>query len=265
MHRAYLLGLVLLMLLNLKAFSVSTLDLDLAQQNTHQELLSQMEALEPQLLPGVQLLWQGVLGRNATIQMALQKIAEKSAQGKPKNKTQWTQDMLQGVVRLGGYGGSILTGSPVPMLGTSTVGRIMESGKAARRLTEISSADIVILSREVEKTQSDLLSQYVQYLHQLEDISLSERQITQLTGLWAEKAIYSNTPQNPFIGQMHQALLKNQLVVLEEARNRARTIRQLLVLAAGEDAIKAVDQLTAQVYGGHNKQDDSVISEPAIP
>src|SRR5436190_328437 len=86
-----------------------------ALQGFHQDMQSEMEKDEPQLLPSVEVLWRSALTKNTTLQLALQKIGEKT--GAIKDKKAWTQKLLAGMIQAGGIGGAVALGNPAPMVG----------------------------------------------------------------------------------------------------------------------------------------------------
>jgi hypothetical protein len=132
-------------------------------QGMHQDIVSEMEEVEPEILPHVDLLWRHTLQRSPTLQLALQKMAEKTGQVKVRDRSTWTGQMLQGIVQLGGIGGAVMMGSPAPIIGSAVVGRMTAPDTVPAQLTQVTSADLVILTREIEDAQSHLIINYLQY------------------------------------------------------------------------------------------------------
>lgn len=207
-------------------------------QGLHQEILSEMETEEPRILPPVEILWRHTLQRNPTLQLALQKLAEKTGRIKPHEKSAWTQRMLQGLIQIGGMGGAVVTGSPAPLVGSTVLGRIANPGTLPGNLTAVTSADLVILAREIEEAQSQLIVNYVRYRQAQQEKAQLETSLATL-----ENQLKSVTQDTAFIADTLQARRMHQSLEIRQAQNTVDTYRNLLILSAGEAAMREVDQL----------------------
>ncbi len=214
-------------------------------QGAHQDILSEMEETEPQILPEVDILWRATLQRNPTLQLALQKIGEKTGQLKAKEKANFTQKMLQGLIQFGGMGGAALTGSPAPLVGSAMVGRMAAQSKVPSQLTQVTSADLVLLAREIEQAQSQLLTNYMHYRNAQTQVNQLEASLNRLRQEAQEMAA---EPSDDVEDTM-AALASDQDLKLAQARHALQTYRHLLVLSAGEPAVKDVEN---RVYNKTN-------------
>lgn len=208
-------------------------------QGLHQEISSQMEELEPTILPNVDRLWRGTVMRSATLQLALQKMAEKTGKISTKDtgKKDWTSRMLRSAIQFGGMGGAIVTGSAAPLVGSAFLGRITQPNQIPQRLTEVTSADLVILAKEIEQAQSDLLLTYLRYRQSKETVSAFQTQVD----AWQNSST-QGAEDSLLYADMVNTFVLNQSQKLRAARADMAKYRNLLVLAAGEDSVKEVDQ-----------------------
>lgn len=206
-------------------------------QSMHLDILDQMAVEEPAMLPHVDQLWRESLMRNPTLQLALQKLAEKSGQLKPKDKKRWTQGLLQGLVQLGGMGGAMAVGSPAPLLGSAMINRFSAKSQVPKRLIEVTSADLVILAREIENAQSELL---MAYMHYREALAREKSQSALLDRL--QESFKAVSPNNTELSALARTLVVNQALQLQQARSTVQTYRHLLVLFAGDSAVNTLDK-----------------------
>lgn len=207
-------------------------------QGAHQDIQSEMEELEPQILPHVEILWRYTLKRNPTLQLALQKMAEKTGQLQIKDKSEWTGRMLQGLIQLGGMGGAMAVGSPAPLIGSTVLGRMTAPDTAPSQLTAVTSADLVILAREIEQAQNHLILGYVQYRQAID----ARDEIQQ--ALDAMQSQSRQLPQDsPQTLEAFRYLLLDQSLKLQQAQNDIATYRNLLILSVGEEGVAEIDQL----------------------
>lgn len=206
-------------------------------QGQHQNLLSEMEEEEAQILPQVELLWRSTLMRNPTLQLALQKINEKTGQISPKEKSSWTQNMLQGLIQIGGFGGAAVAGSAAPLVGSAMLSRMTAPDVVAKRLTVVTSADLVILAREIEDAQSHLIVNYMKYRHAQAQTRQLELTLNRLQH--QSRSLPQDLPEAA--DTLHTLIVQHSLQ-LQQARQAAETYRNLLVLTAGDKAVDEVDQ-----------------------
>lgn len=206
-------------------------------QGSHLDLQLEMEEIEPKILPDLEILWRGALLRNPTLQLALQKMAEKTGEKPKKNKSEWTEAILRNMVQLGGIGGAVALGNPAPIVGSTVISRATVKDKAAERLTEVTSADLVILAKEIEQAQANLLIQYVHYKQSKETVALLDEQLSRLTE--QSKTLTENSPQ---LADTVRTLVVTTSLKREQARNQLETDRSLLILATSEATLNEVEQ-----------------------
>ncbi len=210
-------------------------------EGIHQDLQSQMVTEEHQILPQIEALWRSTLQRNPSLQIALEKIAEKTGKVKPKDKIAWTEKMLQGIIQIGGIGGSMLASSPAPLVGSTILGRMTAPDQSPQRLTMVTSADLVVLTREIEQVQSQLVLNYLQFQQAQDEVTQLKSSLSTLET--QSKPISQESPQT---ADMINVILLNQKQKLQQAEETVQTYRNLLVLAAGDQAVSQVEKSTAR-------------------
>jgi hypothetical protein len=206
-----------------------------AIQGAHQEMLSEMETEEPQIFSPVEVLWRNTLQRDPTLQLALQKMAEKTGQVKPQDKANWTNMMLKSLVQAGGIGGSIMAGNPGPLMGSSILNRMTVPAEENKALTTVTSADLVILAREIEEAQVQLVFNFLKYRQAVQEHDKIQADLETLEN--QSKTVSAD------ISQIMQATLSEQNLKLQHVQDNLMAYRNLLVLAAGGPAMDQVDQL----------------------
>ncbi len=210
--------------------------------------MSALESLQTQIqvetqdrltvqMPQIEALWRERVRRDPTLQLALQKLAEKTGQWKPDKKAAWTHNLLQQMIQLGGLGGAMMTGSPAPMVGSAVLGRMAQPTKASKRLTTVTSADLVILAREIEEAQRDLILVVLAYRETQQDVETLQQHIDVLQD-WSKQRGQVGLEMTDML---HNSLLQKAFR-LQQVKDKARANRQLLVLYAGETAVTNLDQ-----------------------
>lgn len=207
-------------------------------QGLHQEIQSEMEIEEPEILPYVEVLWRHALMRNPTLQLAIQKMAEKTGKISDKEKSSWTQNMLQGLIQMGGFGGAVVTGNPTPLIGSTVLSHITAPTTAPKRLTEVTSADLVILTREIEQAQSQLILNFYHYRQALDMKAHLQHNLDNL-----QQHTKTLPQDSAYAMSLAQTLLTTQATQLQSAMENARIYRNLLVLTCGEEAVAEVDTM----------------------
>ncbi len=203
----------------------------------HQDIISDMDAQEARMAPEMETLWRAMLMRNTTLQLALKKLAEKSGQLKPQDKGLLTHKVLETMIQIGGMGGSILTASPAPLMGSAMVSRLVEPNTAPSQLTEVRGTDLALLTRQIDDAQTELISNYWLFRNSLTDLGKAETNLQKFTtdaGLVVQA--------HPETAETLESLKRQKQIALDEMRSRAEHYRYQLVMACGEEAVQAVEQ-----------------------
>ena len=179
------------------------------------------------------LLWQAAVERNSTIRFAIEKLSRRDATGK-STADPWTKKLLGSLVNLGGVAGSVLTQSPVGILGSGVVQEAMADGPPDPSRLPVTDADMVILAKSLDHLQTQLFETYLTYVRQKRLLKLSQdantdmlRQLSQSDSIAAET----------LLDITHQDMLRQQ-----QAFASARTA---LTLITGPEAVLALEQPSA--------------------
>jgi hypothetical protein len=180
------------------------------------------------------LLWQAAVERNSTIRFAIEKLSRRDATGK-STADPWTKKLLGSLVNLGGVAGSVLTQSPVGILGSGVVQEAMADGPPDPSRLPVTDADMVILAKSLDHLQTQLFETYLTYVREKRLLKLSQdadrdmkQQLTRSDSIAAET----------LMDITHQDMLRHQ-----QAYASARTA---LTLITGPEAVLALEQPAAE-------------------
>jgi hypothetical protein len=189
---------------------------------------------EPALAKDLAILWQAAVERNSTIRFAIEKLSRRDATGK-STADPWSKKLIGSLVNLGGVAGSVLTQSPVGILGSGVVQEAMASGPPDPSRLPVTDADMVILAKSLDHLQTQLFETYLTYMREQRLLKVSQeahrqiqQQLTQSTSDAAE-TLLDITQQDV---QRHQ-----------QACASAKTA---LTLITGPEAVMALEQAAAK-------------------
>lgn len=205
-------------------------------QGMHQEIQLQMDEEEKLLLPSMEVLWRATLQHNTALQLALQKLAEKS--GTVKDKALFARQVFQTIVQAGGMGTAVALGNPAPLIGSSVVNRITTPDTNAQRMSAVTGADLVVLAKEVEQAQDQLLLNYMQYRQAMDELTKLEQSLDTLQE--QTKTIPADYPQ---AAGVLRSLALEETLQKEQTEASITRFRNVLILTCGEPAIVQADQL----------------------
>ena len=137
------------------------------------------------------MLWQAAVERSSTIRYAIEKLSRRDATGKPVAGDPMTKRVMQSIIHLGGVAGTIMTGSPVGVLGGGMVQELLQGDPQDPIKVRVSDADMLILAREVESLQSQLMTTYYTYVHKQQQYQLATEARQVLRGSF-DKALKQN-------------------------------------------------------------------------
>jgi len=215
-------------------------------QGLHQDIQSQMEDEEKQLLPSMEVLWRATLEHNTGLQLALQKLAEKS--GAVKDKAKFAREVLQTIVQAGGMGASVALANPAPMIGSSVINRITTPDTTAQKLQAVNGADLVVLAKEVEQAQDQLILNYMQYRQSVDELGKIQQSLD--TMQQQSQTIPTDYPQTAGI---LRSLALEETLQKEQTEASIARYRNVLVLSCGEPAVIKADQMLAKQSHTHDR------------
>jgi hypothetical protein len=187
------------------------------------------------------MLWEAAVERSGTIRYAIEKLSRRDATGKPLEGDSFSKRMVSSLVHLGGVAGSMWSQSPAGMIGSNMVQDLMSGSPDESVLSRVTDADMVILAKEVEALQSNLLELYYNYRHAQERLALS-RESRATIGKYYDHATAegSNTDESlqPLVQSIYDSAKQDEQNA-QQAYNSSRTALALLV---GPEAVAVLEQ-----------------------
>jgi hypothetical protein len=153
------------------------MDLNKLSEALHLEdraIYNELRDDEEGAISDIGMLWQAAVERSGTIRYAIEKLSRRDATGKPVDSDSFTKRALQNLVHLGGVAGSMWTGTPAGLIGSGMIQDIMSGSPQDSALSKVTDADMVILAKEVEALQTEIIRLYYSYRHARERLELAE-------------------------------------------------------------------------------------------
>jgi hypothetical protein len=178
-------------------------------------------------------LWQAAVERNSTIRYAIEKLSRKDATGKAPVDP-WTKRLLGSLVNLGGVAGSVLTQSPVGILGSGVVQEALGTTSAPdpTRLP-VTDADMVILAKSVDGLQTQLFEHYLAYRQSKQLLTMCQASRRAMA-----MQLTSADPNNVAL-EVILDITQQDLLHYQQAFSSARNA---LALLTGTEAVQAIEQ-----------------------
>lgn len=208
-------------------------------------------------ISNIGMLWEASVERSGTIRYAIEKLSRHDATGKPVEGDSFSKKMVQNLVHLGGVAGTMWSGSPAGLIGSNMVQQLMSGNPQESALSKITDADMVILAKEVEALQSQLIELYYNYRNAQERLRLTQEASSAIrkyhdhavttngsntNGVFKNGSIQSST--NEALQPLMQSIYDSAIQDEQNARQYYASSRSALVIMAGPDAIAALDQST---------------------
>ena len=204
------------------------------------------------------MLWQASVEHSGTIRYAIEKLSRRDATGEPVENDSFSKRLLQNVVRLGGAAGSMWSGSPAGMLGADAVQNIMSGNPQDSALSRVTDADMVLLAKEVDNLQSQMIEQYYAYRHAQQRMQVSKDAMNTI-GKYYEHAMNlgGDDPTAQSLQPLMQSIYDQAVMVEHTAQQAVASTRSALVLTAGPDAVAALDESGSQANSPDAEQQAS--------
>ena len=197
---------------------------------------------EEMAISDIGMLWQAAVERSGAIRYAIEKLSRRDATGKPVEGDSFTKRALQSLVHLGGVAGTMWSGTPAGLIGSSMIQDIMRGHPGDSALSRVTDADMVILAREVETLQADLIRLYYQYRHARERFELSTEAGSTLCRYYdAEAAAPVSDPNRQALQPLVQSLYESARQDAHNARQTYESARTALALVVGPEAVTALE------------------------
>ncbi len=162
----------------------------------HRAIYNELRDDEELALNDITMLWQAAIERSGSIRFAIEKLSRRSATGQPLNQVSFTKRLFQNVTQLTGTAASLWTGTPAGVLGGGLVQDLMSGDPTASAMSRVTDADMLILAKEVEKLQSNLIESYYHYRHAEAQWRLAQESKQNLGKYYAEQYTSFETDDN---------------------------------------------------------------------
>lgn len=187
------------------------------------------------------MLWEAAVERSGTIRYAIEKLSRRDATGKPVDNDSFSKRVVQNLVHLGGVAGTMWTGTPAGLIGSNMVQDIMSGNPQESALSRVTDADMVILAKEVEALQSQLITVYYNYRNAKERLSLAQQASTAISKYYSHAGQVENSTSEA-LQPLIQSIYENAKQDEQSAQQAYSSSRSALALIVGPDAIAALDQ-----------------------
>ncbi len=209
-------------------------------QREDQGIYNEVRDDEELALTDIGMLWEAAVERSGTIRYAIEKLSRRDATGKPVEADNFSKRMIGSLVHLGGVAGSMWTGTPAGLIGSGMIQDMMAGNPSDSALSRVTDADMVILAKEVEELQSQLITLYYNYKHAKERLALAKEaeQMIEKHGNQAENS--NNTAEA--LKPLMQSLVESARQEVQTAEQNYNSSRVALSGLVGPAAISALEQ-----------------------
>lgn len=187
------------------------------------------------------MLWQAAVERSGTIRFAIEKLSRRDATGKPVAGDNFSKKILQNLVQLGGVAGSMWTGTPAGLIGSNMIQDVLAGNPQDSALSRVTDADMVILAKEVESLQTELIQLYYHYRQAKERLTLSE-EANLMVSRYYDHASQPNGGMNPSLQPLMQSMYESTHQDAQNAMQDYNTAKTALMQVVGADAMMALEQ-----------------------
>jgi hypothetical protein len=193
-------------------------------------------------LSDIGMLWQAAVERSGTIRYAIEKLSRRDATGKPVDNDSFTKRTIQSLTRLGGVGLSMWNGTPAGLIGANAIQDIMSGNPQDSALSRVTDADMVILAKEVESLQADVIQLYYNYRNAKEQMELAQ-EANSTVGRYLDHAESSKSLEvNEALQPLMQSLYESMRQDSQRAQQNYNSAKTALTLKVGPDAIAAMEE-----------------------
>lgn len=209
-------------------------------QREDQGIYNEVRDDEELSLTDIGMLWEAAVERSGTIRYAIEKLSRRDATGKPVEADNFSKRMIGSLVHLGGVAGSMWTGTPAGLIGSGMIQDMMAGSPTDSALSRVTDADMVILAKEVEELQSQLITLYYNYKHAKERLALAKEaeQVIEKHGNQAEVSSNTAVALKPLMESLVESA-RQEVQNAEQGYNSSRVALSGLV---GPAAISALEQ-----------------------
>jgi len=218
-----------------------------AMATQHQAINNLLRDQEADSLADVGVLWQTAVERSGTIRFAIEKLSRKNAVGVDPNDADFSKRLIQSLARVGGAASTMMTGTPAGLVGGSIVNDLVQGNPKQSPLSIVTDADMLLLAKEVESLQSQLLTSYYTYRHAKERLALAQlgqQEIQRYQELLNPSD--SGHKSDPLWGPLAGTLTAGLDDALIKTQQEYLSARQNLSLLVGMETLESMESASQQ-------------------
>ncbi len=181
------------------------------------------------------MLWQAAVERSGAIRYAIEKLSRRDATGEPVENDGLAKRLLQNVTRLGGVASSMWTGTPAGLIGSNMLEDMLFADGTDMSKMRVTDADMVILAKEVEALQTQVIERYYDFRHARERWNLAQ-EAHRVLQIRAEESPIEPVFQ-PIVTSLQDAAYQEEL----QTRQAYLKARNALAMLVGPDALAVLE------------------------
>jgi hypothetical protein len=219
--------------------------LNLLSESLHEQdrsIYNEIRDEEDLSLTDIGMLWEAAVERSGTTRFAIEKLSRRDATGKPVEGDNFSKRMLGSIVHLGGVAGSMWTGTPAGLIGSGMIQDIMAGSPQDSALSRVTDADMVLLAKQVEELQTQLIQLYYNYKHAKEKLALAQEAQSTINKYCDHAESQAANGQSDSLKPLMQSLVESARQDVQNAQQNLHSSRSALSGLVGPDAIAALDQ-----------------------
>lgn len=190
-------------------------------------------------LTDISLLWQAAVENSGTIRIAINKLSRRDETGQPVQQESVTKSIAKSALRLGSVAASAVTASPAAVMGGGAIEDLLLNSPTSSAYAQVTDADMVILAKEIEKLQSEVITQYYQYRHTQDRLKIAQEARQTINRYYDEVLNDKKLEESTKIrGEMMVETARQEEV---KAKQRFLNARGELAFTVGSDVIEAME------------------------
>ncbi|MEB3206902.1 MAG: hypothetical protein VKK59_06110 [Vampirovibrionales bacterium] len=209
------------------------------------QIAHQLRDDEEAHLKAITFIWQAAVERSDTIRYAIDQLSNRDPMQSGKTDSgEFSKKLLRTLGQLGGTAGTILTGSPVGMVGSQMVNELVGSTAqdARNARLKITDTDMLFLARAVSSLQEDVIEAYETWQGAIVRLALAQ-DARRAIGRYASSA-EASLPNG--FDVIVDSLLQTQAQQVNQAQSDVQQARNTLLLIAGSEALSMLDALSKE-------------------
>ena len=204
----------------------------------------------------IAMLFQAAVEKNNAVRFAINKLSSRDETGKPVQNDGMIKRLVSGAAGLAGAAGSMVTGSPAAMMGGNMVQEMLSSdGGTDPYQHRVTDADLVLLAREIDKVQCEVIEKYYNYRYAKERAQLAGES-RQTVEKYMDQALkkdpaQTDTPMRTIMETLSDSAHQDE----DRIQQEYVTARNALVLLVGPETVLGMEEAKKQIKATQQKAD----------